>query len=994
MSGKKNIAFQVLLTGLLLCGQCFVYAQRYPFYNLNVENGLIQSQVRGLVQDRYGHLWIGTLGGLSRFDGKTFTSFTVRDGMLDNEVTTLAADRSGKIWIGGAKGLSVYDGYHFDHYRSVSAETKSGAAVSEIHITTSDTVWCVSGGKIYAVTGNGSMRELIVPERSTTVRTILPDNHTLWVATTQGSLYRYQQHTWDSLPLPVSSGGKKITVNKLFKARSGTIWLAAGNGIFRLSGDTVQPAVVNGLVMDNLPAVLSLTEDRHGALWLGMASGVLHLTDSTLYYFNKKNGLSDNSFLDILPDREGNVWLASDGNGVFRFSGSRFTVLDETTGLPSAQIMSLETDGSSRLFLGTYDAGLYVYESGKVARLHLPFKSNPVITSLCMVSGTLWIGTGGEGLWLYDGRIFKPSLFNQRLPSSFVTRLYKDMRGRIWIGTLNGGGYYTQQQYHPVSADGMHIGDIIDIGGDSILLATPTGIQLVRQDTVTRFITGSAPDSVSIQCFTRHGQELWIGSSDNGLIGYHLHHKTAVVLNKNNGMRSDFVYNVIADDDGHIWAGTGYGIHQLKFPERQPPLITFYGKNNGITGMESNHNAVLKMSDGSIWFGTTNGAVHYRPKGELVSPVPAGIVIQSVKLFGERLMDSTYADSIDAWYRVPYGLKLPHKKNNLSFTFHALTLSSDQISYRYRISGEEVHWSDWSDAGTVSFPALQPGKYLLEIQCLTTGEQSMINSIQYPFEIIAPFHKTRWFSLLILLGCILLGVSLQYAANRRKQNRKQLLEQLHREAQHKVRERTAEDFHDEIGNRLTRINILTNILKNKMSAVAPDTERIINQIQENTAELYGGTRDILWSLKPSNDNLYEVLHRIRDFGGELFQDTDIVYTFDGIEDNWKRFRIPIDVSRNLIMIFKEALNNSLKYANAAKVTIKASLRAQDVFHIELTDDGSGFDIKEPRKGQGLNNMQQRASRINGRLYIDTEKGRGTIIVLTFRLPQEYPPKRG
>ena len=247
---------------------------------------------------------------------------------------------------------------------------------------------------------------------------------------------------------------------------------------------------------------------------------------------------------------------------------------------------------------------------------------------------------------------------------------------------------------------------------------------------------------------------------------------------------------------------------------------------------------------------------------------------------------------------------------------------------------------------------------------------------------------------MVLAACILLGVSLQYLANQRKQNRLKLVEELRREEQNKVRQRTAEDFHDEVGNRLTRINVLTNVLKNKIGVLTPDADRLIHQIQDNTAQLYGGTRDILWSLKPSNDNLYEILHRVRDFGGELFQDTEIDFEFVGTDDRWLNYRLPLDVSRNLIMIFKEALNNCLKYAGATRVRLEAYLRDDHTLQMILTDNGKGFDMQYVKKGHGIDNMNVRAGRIHGRLYIDSMKGKGTITTLTFRIPKDSTLKKG
>ena len=226
---------------------------------------------------------------------------------------------------------------------------------------------------------------------------------------------------------------------------------------------------------------------------------------------------------------------------------------------------------------------------------------------------------------------------------------------------------------------------------------------------------------------------------------------------------------------------------------------------------------------------------------------------------------------------------------------------------------------------------------------------------------------------------------LQYIVNSRKRRREKLLEKLRVEEQGKIRMRTAEDFHDEIGNKLTRINVLTSVLKNKL-ALNAETERILAQIEDNTSQLYGGTRDILWSLKPSNDNLYEILHRIRDFGGELFQDTDVNFTFTGTDEKWRNFRLPMDMSRNLIMIFKEALNNTLKYSKAKNVSLEVTLKNKNILQLVLKDDGLGFDMRTVKKGNGINNMNTRAGRLNGKLYIDSRLTKGTIINLTFKIP--------
>jgi signal transduction histidine kinase len=554
----------------------------------------------------------------------------------------------------------------------------------------------------------------------------------------------------------------------------------------------------------------------------------------------------------------------------------------------------------------------------------------------------------------------------------------------MFIGFVNGAMFYNGVNFYRLPIRNAAVMDFISIGEDRTLMATNDGIKLYHDSTVSDFITNTIADSVVPQCFTMRGDELWVGSSDNGIAVYNLKTKKAFSINKTHGLQSDFIYNIITDNDGNVWTGTGYGIHKITIREGKT-VISFYGKNQGVAGMESNHNAVQKMPDGSIWFGTTNGALHYKPQTKTITPQPLSVVLQSVEVFGERIIDSSYYKTKDPWYGVPQRLRLPPNKNNVTFNFQAISLSGlEQVRYRYKMDGLDAPWSEWSSVNTVTFSALPPGKYTLHVAAMAGDGE--IRELEYPFEIITPFHKTGWFKFIIVLACVLLGVLIQYIVNRRKQNRLALMERLRREEQAKVRQRTAEDFHDEVGNKLTRINVLTNVLREKLVNPTPDTKRILEQIQDNTAQLYSGTRDILWSLKPSNDNLYEILHRIRDFGGELFQDTDIDFVFIGTDERWKRYKLPLDMSRNLIMIFKEALNNALKYSGAKQVKLEAYLKEGDVLQMVLTDTGRGFDIHNFKKGHGIDNMKVRSKRIHGILYLDSRPEKGTIINLNFKLP--------
>ena len=971
----------IFVLGILCSSASF--AQRYPFHNLSVDDGLIQSQATCLAQDKTGCLWVGTLGGLSRYDGKNFTNYTVKNGLPNNTIWAVAVDTIGNIWTGGPMGISQFNGKKFISYTKPQQTARTNNNAQQIQILT-DTTWWRVQGEVYFIT-HGKIKYFVTPGPEGIVSAIFADKGGLWMAK-DGILYHSNNGNWSTYNLPASED-YKASIFRIFKDRDNIVWLISNEGLFKIVNGKPEPYTINGEPLTYLPLRSSITFDKSGAMWLGTSNGVVKIASGAIQYYNKHNGLSDNAFFDLLTDAEGNVWMASDGQGIFRFSGTRFTGLDETMGLPSAQVMAVASNKRDSLFLGTYDAGLYTFKDGKVNPLTFPSNPIPAITSLCYTRNSkLWIGTRGRGLWSYQGGIFKQyEAPDRNFPSNSIQSLYEDKSNRLWIGFPNGAILYDHDSFKTVVTKSISVVSFLDIGNDKTLLATESGLLLYDQGNISNFKTNTIADSSSINCFVLQGQNLWMGSSDNGVIRYNITSGKALVINKSNGLRSDFIYNIIADNDSNIWTGTGFGIHRICINDRGEPQVTFYGKAQGITGMESNINAVIKLPDGSIWFGTTNGAMHYQPHTDVVSSAPTSIILQSVKLAGETTIESGYYDSTDNWYGIPYGLRLPYKKNNISFTFQAITLSGAQeVLYRYRMDGLETPWSDWSSTNSVTYSALPPGNYVFHVQCQGSDGQTS-PELSYSFEIITPFQKTTWFRFSVLIACILSGILLQYIVNSRKLRRQQLLEKLRIEEQGKIRVRTAEDFHDEIGNKLTRINVLTSVLKNKIT-LTPETSRILGQIEENTSQLYGGTRDILWSLKPSNDNLYEILHRIRDFGGELFQDTDVDFTFTGTDDKWHNFRLPMDMSRNLIMIFKEALNNCLKYSKAKNVTLDIVLKNKNVLQMVLKDDGIGFDMHTVKKGNGINNMNTRAERLNGKLYIDSRKDKGTIINLTFKIP--------
>jgi signal transduction histidine kinase len=212
-----------------------------------------------------------------------------------------------------------------------------------------------------------------------------------------------------------------------------------------------------------------------------------------------------------------------------------------------------------------------------------------------------------------------------------------------------------------------------------------------------------------------------------------------------------------------------------------------------------------------------------------------------------------------------------------------------------------------------------------------------------------------------------------------------MIEATRREESVRIRQQTAEDFHDELGNKLTRITVLSEILDTKMDRGQVDQKKLLEQIKQNASSLYNGTKDILWALDPQSDNLYEILNHIKDFGNELFLDTPVEFEFNGIDESLNEIKLPMEYSRNIPMIFKELLNNILKHAHATHVALTLDAITRDDIQLTLCDNGCGFVQNATHKGQGISNMMMRTKRIGGDINISSEKGTGTVVKLKIKL---------
>ncbi|RYY66363.1 MAG: hypothetical protein EOO13_15880, partial [Chitinophagaceae bacterium] len=292
----------------------------------------------------------------------------------------------------------------------------------------------------------------------------------------------------------------------------------------------------------------------------------------------------------------------------------------------------------------------------------------------------------------------------------------------------------------------------------------------------------------------------------------------------------------------------------------------------------------------------------------------------------------------------------------------------NKLSYFYKLEGADKHWLKADASLTASYNLLPPGEYNFLIES-ENGEGVFSETTRLRIFIHPPFYKTWWF---ILLMAIVLAAAI-YGAHRQR------IAQLMRVE--KVRRRLARDLHDDMGSTLSTINILSSVSMNKLDVDNKSVKENLSKISSGSTRIMEAMDDIVWSINPQNDTMDKIIARMKELSGDLLDAKDIDYNFS-VDEAGKELSFDMESRRQIFLIFKEALNNSMKYASCTKVDIVIRVQRKK-FTMVIADNGIGFDVKEAmaKNGDGLKNMKKRAADAGGQLLLSSSPESGTTVTL-------------
>ncbi|MBO9595689.1 MAG: histidine kinase [Niabella sp.] len=956
-----------------------IQAQRLPIENFNVDKGLSQSQVTSITQDVRNYLWVGTIAGLNRFDGVRFKTFSKKDGILSNVIMALYGASNGDVWISTAKGLCRYNGYRFEHLKMPGQKMSFDFSVITEDANGNIYAYDYWNG-LFAVKGNTIAKVPLPPEGKSATCSYRDQTKRLWVYIYEQGFYVLLNGAWTKT-LTIPGLMPREFVRSMTESNSTYYAITNKGTLLKIQeGSVIQRKQYKGNFR-------SINIDADHNLWVATARGALLIDSGTLLLkqeLNAQTGLSDNMVNIIFKDAGHNFWIGTDGDGLFKYSGGPFIRYDKNNGLIGNVVMGFAKDKNGDLFAGTREGTLLKYNAAKKTfQASAPLKKaiNGVNCIGSDPQGNIYIGTMDNRLLkIYDGHLSELPLEKEYRPGIYTIRSYDN---RVCVHTTMGSYWVEGNRAQKIEGTGGVVNSIA-LNGNEILAGGSKGCVTYSYKSAAKPVHIPGLEDVNISCFEQLGAYIVIGSFDEGLFFWDRARNRVRTYNRDNGLTDNNVFAMMKDFRGNLWVGTSSGVQQVQLDNLTGHItIRQFNIADGYEPSETNLNAMIEGRDHSIWIGTTKGAFIYDPAADRKRTAGApATVIESVDYPGAG---DTTGQEFSAWEHLPLQPKIAFANNSIAFSFKGIYLRDPaSLLYTYKLEGYDTAFSRLQHETSLNYMGLPPGRYVFKVKAVTNDGIAAANTAEYPFTIITPYYKTTWFKGLLVLALIGIGWVTQLIYTNQKRRRRKEIRKIQEQEQQRIREQTAADFHDELGNKLTRISILADVLQHKTDPADEEKNKIIRQIKTNALGLYAGTKEIIWSLSKESDSLNEVLLTIRQTGVELFSDTAVRFVFTGLPDTDAAIKIPPGYNRHIIMIFKELLSNSMRHAGATRVMIACRKEGPDTFGICFTDNGIGFN-KAHTRGNGLNNIQRRAAKIGGHLQLQSAPNAGTSCRLIFSL---------
>ncbi|WP_348797268.1 two-component regulator propeller domain-containing protein [Flavobacterium adhaerens] len=762
---------------LLLIGFHFsIEAQENPVQFLDISDGLSNNSVTTIFQDSDGYLWFGTYDGLNRYDGYGFKVYRNRindkKSLPFNTIYNIEGDFQKNIWLGGSNGICIYN--------------KNTASFQSVQYKGFD-------GK------SKKLKDVIHQIRAISNDLVLIASQSLGLVAFENNTYIGSQ-----VPLAIRSTKKVIKNYDAIAIQHDKInkhsWVYVRNtGIcsYQYQSKSLQ------LVFPLLKEVKAMKLATDGNLWLG--------TDEGLFLFDTKFGtVSENYFLnkcsvtDILVDRKKEVWVTTDGCGIYKVLKGKNKVIsqDEINSNPLAKsnsVWSLYEDKTGNKWFGSLRGGVSMLSNVpkyfKTIRYNAKNPAENFILSFCEdEQKNVWVGTDGAGLKYWNRKNNTYTNYSNSLSSKFITGIARDDNNDIWISTWAGGvnriaknNTVTQYScYNPYTkqiekniwsiykdsksniwASATNEGSLYFFDRKQNVFAlfdkSITNLQCLTETSDGKIWGGNYTSLFSIEkeahkiskfpignpirCIHEDKKKnLWVGTQEGGLVLFDRNTQKFKRFTTDDGIPSNTILRLLEDKEGNLWMSTYNGV--CRFDNNRKTFRNF-SVNDGLQSNQFSFNAGLQLSTGEFLFGGINGFNIFFPEAIKGFNQKNNLLLTNFYVNNQSVEESKAR--IDSSNKIKQ-VVLNYDETTLSMEFVALDYNNaDKINYAYFLEGWDQQWNYVGQTRKANYSRLPEGNYTFKVK--TTNFKGGWNKEETLVEIqvLPPWYRTWWAYMLYLL---------------------------------------------------------------------------------------------------------------------------------------------------------------------------------------------------------------------------------------------------
>ncbi|MBN2011276.1 response regulator [candidate division KSB1 bacterium] len=813
-NNKFKIAFIPILLSICLNN---AYTQpTIKFKQLTVKDGLSESWVRSICQDQYGFMWFGTNAGLNKYDGYTITNYyrnlNDKNSLRGNLIEVLYEDTRGNLWIGTDHGINLYDRANDQFIHRTNWPEGNITDILEL----SDGKFFISSrgdGLLLFDPDVGIIKSYMPNENepfcliSDNIEALLKDRRgNIWIGTHVGLVlfnplndkfitFRNDENNPHSLSDNV--------IESLLEDNNGRIWVGTvNNGLNLLNFDSDNPERSSFTSFTHNPetetsispcAIMSLLEDRTGHLWIGTQNcgvdilDLNHFQENNVsfhhYYVNPfdNNSLSSNSIYSFFKDRDGSIWIGTNGNGLNYYYPNKENFVHTVQELKNPNslnnnFVNVFYEDGNLLWIGT-EGGLNLYNKKDGSYQHFLYDANDdqtlgsnAIWAIYRDShNNLWFGTWNGGLNLFNERsgTFTRFIHNihdsTSISSNNIFGILEDRIGNLWIGTMGGGlnkfDYNTRTFIHfnKSSRDDIQtlnpwINTLFEDSFGKIWISTASAID-VFEPNAGKFHhymhnindSKSLSDNAANIFFEDSKKNLWIGTS-YGLNVYNRNNDNFDCYTKEHGLPNDQIKGILEDAHGNLWISTNKGLSQFVQGTTLPKNAIFknYDYGDGIQGNEFESRSCLHGQDGTMYFGGNNGFVSFHPDSineEIIIPT---VILTNFLIYNKPVPIGAPNSPLSKHISILNEVTLNHKQSVFSIEYALLNyVSPEKNQYAFILDGFDKGWNYVGAQRLATYTNLDPGEYVFRVKG-TINDHWEHTSTSLHITIVPPWWKTIW----------------------------------------------------------------------------------------------------------------------------------------------------------------------------------------------------------------------------------------------------------